>query len=257
MTPSVLAGQSVSVEFDQLAGATALEYEVRNGDGAPIVTRQSLTVADSVTITVPPLSNDLVGDEIWAVREVVLFVTGLAGIGAISTKSSAYRIVADDQLPVPQFSFSSLALAEAVADDLVGLTHWSVATAPQRTAALRDAFEAIAGMRFQYIPDDYQSRVLAQVEYQHLFELTNSEWESMDTRFKRALRRAQVLQANSLLRAGTESGSGVDDPAVTEITVGESTRKFSAGARVGARTLDTRALQVLAPFMCTPRVGRA
>jgi hypothetical protein len=260
-----LSGQDIVLSFDlSLTGLTptAVEVEVLDHEGAVLAARAPLVgwvaPATEASVTVVAVNNAVAVGSSVAARTVHVFVIGTGGVAGEALMSESYRLVLQDRLPIPEASFQTFAGAEMEALDMINLSGWAAASESDKISALMEARHRIAGMRFHYVPDDWQSRVMTTIDYSSLSDLTASDWSGVDPIFKRALRRAQVIEADAVIARGVNQDQQFQDQGVVSIVIGESSRTYARTRPASAvRPVCGRALSVLSRFLAPARIGRA
>ncbi len=265
---SFLAGQEVKLSFElaALGPVTSVEYRIVDHKDVVLVPRAALSGftpgSESAVVTIPASLNTLHGDETSAALVVYLFAAVTGAATAWTPLRASYRVVGDQELPIPALSFQSLASADLLAMDTFGAGAYIAASDEERRAALIEARNRISQLRFHYMPDDWQSRVSRYVDVADMELITASEFASFEAVFRAALCRAQILQANDLIQQGEAGGIGGHqsnrDQGIHSITIGESSTTYNTGS-TGASTMSTisvRAVSLLARYIARPRIGR-
>lgn len=239
---TIPVGHAATIEFPllDLNGAavepTGLAYELRDQEGELLLPAMSLTVTPGMTIAtvqIPAEHNDELLAPIEA-RVVVLHVTSAAGVQALE---QIYLVAKSSRLEVMSNSFQTLATAAAEAAQMPNLLGWDAATDPERTNAMFEAFLRLTrlGYRIRRPEDiDFQNVIL---DFNHNEIIEPRLWPLIDkdrwfsTRypeiFRAALRRAQIAEANEILR-----GDRINEKRRSGImseTIGESSMMFRVG----------------------------
>ena len=198
-------------------GVTAVLYD---GDNAVIQDFGSVAfdgASGSVTIVVARELNVLADDEKRAAR--VLRVVLDTQNGSL-TKTFMYAIESEQRLVIMDNSFMTLGTAEFIALDMPGasdVTGWNAATSDQKLAALTAAYRRLTSipMKFRVIDpettiDAWSKLVLpdladtVRISREGWTEITKDYFdETFPDRFKAALKRAQLIEANDLLLGDT------------------------------------------------------
>lgn len=206
--------------------ASAVEYQVINHNEDMIVSRIALSGftpgAGEAVVTVLAANNTLTPNKVREGREVLIYATTDSGEIVVSFM---YAIEAVAILVEGVNSFQTYGAAELLAGGLPGLIGWGASDKDNRVNALIHARLQIARLRFRYLFDGYQDRVENIFGVSDLTLLTVDEWDSLPEEFKEALRRAQVIQASSVMGVGTIEQKRL--AGLTEDTVGESTQRYS------------------------------
>lgn len=264
---SFLADQDIAVVFDLTLSdltATALEYRVVDHDGEELVARASTayTPGDQTkTITVPAALNALPVGVVAAARTVYLYITGTGGAAGEVRLSQSYRIVAEDDLPVPSASFQSLASADMIAADLLDVTAYTGASDSDRAAALRQARDNLCQLHFRFEVDKQRASYgigggVFERDGFDLGEVTLSELNALPAEFRSALKRAQVLDAAWILGRLGDDVAAQRDQGLVSITIGESSRTYTR-QKPPRSAASPRAVRVLSAWLAPLRVVRA
>lgn len=225
----------------------SVSYRVIDHTGAEIV---AMTVLDMFVsgdleahVLVPAVKNALSVSSSREVRSVELLCVS-AGNTLSITKS--YGLESTAPLVVGVNSFQTLAVAEMTALDIPKLTAWDSSDESEKTAALIEARERIHRLNFNllnsninfgqdslaYIPEgSFPSQY---VGHNGLFMfngnlglLNAAQYNVLPERFKRALRQAQVTEANFIL--GGDTGTEMRQAGIVSDTVGESSQQYRPG----------------------------
>ncbi len=281
MTTAVyLSGTDVSVviPFADQAGnqlaVTSAKYRVTNQAGVELTPPTDATLetdAASVTVQIPAAKNTVAVGATREIRNVELYcVVG----GNTVILSQAYALTSTAPLQTGLNSFQTYSEALLTALDIPALEAWDGASEDQRIAALIDARERIVQLNFnllnsnvnfgqdslQYVPEgQYQSSYVARnslfIFNGNLAILTPQQFMTLPERFKTALRKAQVAEADRIL-----GGDPYDEKRQSGLVmeqVGESRQMFRAGK---ALTLPVcrRALGYLSYYVTfNKRIGRS
>jgi hypothetical protein len=257
-----LAGDAITLTIPLINEAgtaivpTAALYKVLDEDSVTIVDATSLSVTGATTqvvITVPGVNNTLAIGRSVGAREVQILVTTATGHELVY---AGYRIVVADRLVVPSASVQSYASAEMTAADLNGIPGWTAADKSSRVGALLEAHRHLCLFSYRYIPDDWQSRILMEVDIKRLNEVTLSEWQALPIEFQTALRIAQVYEADEILSSSTSADPR--DSGIIAERIGETEVKWrtSKNARYG---ITDRAYSALSRYVVSGSrlIGRA
>lgn len=253
----------------------AVDYRVINQDGVELVARTPVpgfVAGDSqATVSIPAIKNQLTGSNLREVRSVELICTTDNSTIAFSRN---YGIEAIDPLRTPDTSFQSYAMAQLTALDIPNIPAWNSATELQRVSALMDAREHIVQLNFNllnsnvnfgqdqlaYVPEgQFQSSYVARnslfIFNGNLAILNATQFNTLPDRFKRALRQAQIVEADFIL-------SGVSDEhrrsaGIIEDEIGESRQKYRDSVPLRL-PVCRRALGYLSYYVTfAKRIGRA
>jgi hypothetical protein len=218
-----LAGTDVSltIPLQDRSGnpldVTAVQYRITNHDDTELLPQTTLSAFNSgdidVTVEIPASINSIAAidpasityDQIDAVsvreiRQVKLYLTVSGNTVMIST---SYALEPVDVLIAGLNSFQSYPQAELVALELPELTGWSGASEKDKTVALVDARLRISQLRFINIGQNDMSHLTESVSVGDISLLTPTQFASLSPRFRMALNRAQVVEANAILGGDT------------------------------------------------------
>ncbi|MGV1754836.1 hypothetical protein [Agrobacterium sp. CG674] len=240
----------VIVNFTDLNGAavtpTAVNAVLYDGEDTVLEDFGSLELmpdATSQTVIVPAALNSLPDGELRAAR--ILRIELVTPAGSIR-RAHSYVIESEQRLEIMTNTFQSYEAAEIQALDVPNVTGWLTASEDQRKAALVEAFRRVTQipMKFTiYGPNsalsstgwrpDWNSVAPREILEEQIItrdgweEVTAELYSGFPTKFKKALRRAQFMEANEMLQGdtvGQKHRSGI----VTE-TIGESSVTLRAG----------------------------
>lgn len=279
--PVYLTNTEVIVTIDLTDGAgnaispNTAQYRVLDQDGVELVASTSVVgfiAGDSQATVTVPANKNVVGvgrtREIRSVEIICVSDDFTVSVGKV------YAIELAEPLVAGLNSCQSYTQAQLTALDMPSLTAWNAASEVDRVAALIDAREHIVQLNFnllnsnvnfgqdslQYVPEgQYESSYVARnslfIFNGNLAILTPEQFSKLPERFKKALRQAQVAEAEHIL-----SGSGVDvrrQSGLIEESIGESTQKFRDSKPVDL-PVCRRALGYLSYFVTfNKRIGRA
>ena len=225
----------IEVGFTDLNGAAVTPTAVRavlwDGNDEVVLNLGSLpfeAAEGSKLIVIPRQVNSLVGGELSAARILRIELQTAAGI---IRRSFSYLIEGEFRLEVMQNSFISYEAADVLARDEVNLSGWNIADEERRKAALISAYNRLVQIPMHFSLRDADGRPQLESETVILrdqwADVTPAEFAEFPTHFKKALRRAQLAEANELLQGDTTARkhrSGI----ITE-TIGESSVTLRAG----------------------------
>ena len=277
-----LSGTEVVLTIDLADSAgnplsvNAVDYRVVNQDGLDVVARQALSgfiAGDtSVTITVPANLNAVATGNTREIRTVNLYCDQDAGT-VLLTKS--YAVEVTDPLTVGVNSFQSFPQAQLTALDIPNIDAFSNASDQMKIQALIEAREHLVQLNFNllnsnanfgqdqlaYVPEgEFQSSYVARnslfIFNGDLDVLNPTQYAELPDRFKRALRQAQVVEANAIL--GGEQMDAMRTAGIIEDAVGESRQKFRDRGVALRLPVCRRALGYLGAYVSfSKRIGRS
>lgn len=198
---------------------TTVDYRVVDQSQAEVVARVRLDSfvagGDEAVILVPAELNTLAQGDARGVRNVQLFCNVGGNTVALGY---VYAIESTDTLAVGVNTFQSLAHAYLTAMDIPNLPGWESASEREKTQALVEARSHITRLSFtllmsninfgqdslNYVPEGTFNSKYAATNGMFMFdgnlELLNAEqFAALPERFKAALRKAQVAEADAIL----------------------------------------------------------
>jgi hypothetical protein len=227
---------TVSIPLTDLSGtnvvATALSWRLLDNLNTEILPWANIAVpvGNSVSITVPAISNQLSAGFPTAARTIELSITT---VSENILKASSYLLKSRQRLILLVNSFQNLTQAEVEASTIFDLDAWETAIDDNKTLALIQAFRRLTLFGY-FVQRSENSQTIISWNSGAGEYIKPSRWKTMteDTyltaypeTFRAALRRAQVIEANSILKKDPlayRRRSGV-----IEDEVGESRMKFS------------------------------
>lgn len=181
----------------------------------------------SVTVTVPATVNVLDPDVLSDVRKVEIELRFAAG-GAVP-KTHHYGLRRRDFLVVPSSSFQTYEEALATALNLMDIDGWNEADEDMRMVALLRSYQVLTKLGF-YIHDEIdRQRVIVRPGDRHIVpddwdDMELSEFQAFPERFRSALKRAQILDANARIEG--DAYSSQRDGGLLSESIGESSIMF-------------------------------
>ena len=275
-----LAGTEVTLTIDLVDAAgnalsvNSVQYTVLDMSGAavvPLTTLSTFTSGDSqAAIEIANTVNQLTAPNPREIRTVELRCetdTGTIGI------SKSYAIETTDPLKIPDTSFQTFPMAQLTALDIPNIAAFNAASERDQIAALMDAREHIVQLNFNmlnsnvnfgqdslnYVPEGSFQSAYAARNSLFLFNgslnlLNETQFNQLPEKFKRALRQAQVVEANAIL--GGEPDDAKRQAGIVEEKIGESTIKFGQGSKLSLPVCK-RALGYLSYYVnFAKRIGR-
>jgi len=218
-----------------LLTANSVEYAVFDEVGDVVVARGafgSYTNGDlTVDVAVDGADNALIAGTVRGMRRIDVYFTTDDGTFSATAR---YMITAVSLLAVMQNSFMTYEEALITASDMFGIDGWSAATEAEQMSALASSYLRLIRMNYRYKTSSDVSKIITGWTDSYepgsggvytivtdIDELTVEEWQDvLPTDFKRALRRAQIIEANVML-SGDPYGDMRQEGIISE-TVGES-----------------------------------
>lgn len=242
---------------------SAVTRTVKDETGGIVSASQAVTVpGGSITamdITIPAALNAIPGRR--AARSVEIAFTTTHGVFVVV---ETYLLEAAEQLTSLVNTFVTTGEALMTRRDLPALDGWDAALEADRNAALVTAHRSLCRLTYRYKNDAavLQSRVTwGQPEYEGFVYVTDiesitlDEWASVPLIFRQALQRAQMAEADVLLR-----GDPVGDKRRTGIIMertGEAAMSFRETPEV-RQAVSREALDHLAGYIYRDRrIARA
>lgn len=211
---------------------TGVDYAIFNEKREEVKARAPLTGYSTggaeINVKVEYTYNLLDADVTRALRRIEVYFG--VEFGDERVISSTYVVQAADVLSLMVNSFQTLDEAELTAMDLPALLGWSAATDQDKLGAMASAYDNMCRLSFKYLTEaDIQALdVTTDVDrygrpYYYVPSMRTAgvdAWNDFTANFQRALRRAQVVEADILL-AGDPVGDKRRQGIITE-TIGES-----------------------------------
>lgn len=233
-----LAGQAVTLKVaaaDDLGNpivASAASYRVIDQNGVELVMPEPVVgyAGGDAVVTISADDNTLLGDSVRALRTVEVSFTVTGDFAGVVVRSESYIVERTEVLTIPQLSFQTYQQAIFEGFNLIGLTRWMNASRVDRVAALMQAKNNLCALRYRYTTDRGQS-YLNDSEHSgvgRLDEYSLAEYNALPLDFRQALNRAQVVEADHLLRGDSDPLKQREN-GIQSITIGESTTEFREG----------------------------
>lgn len=209
------------------------------------------------TVVIHGTLNTLMGEDLQEVRR--LYVK-LSHAGGSVIKNHAYAIEAEQSLRIMRNSFMTYDTALLTARQFVNLTTFVGESEERQKAALVEAFRRICNLSMRYtIVDEVR-------DLEETFQIAAASWHLIDedafktqfpTHFKRALRAAQLAEADELLQGNVVARKHAQG--IASETIGESSVTLRAGfSGAGSANLGSTAQTLLNGYLDrTVKLGRA
>ena len=256
----------------------SVDYRVVDQNGTELVARTALTgfvAGDSIATVMVTGDLNAVNVSAGNTREIrtVDLYCGLDGGTTLITRS--YAVELTDPLVVGVNSFQSFPQAQLTALDIPNIGAWDAASDQEKIRALMDAREHIVQLNFNllnsnvnfgqdqlaYVPEgSFQSSYVARnslfIFNGNLAILNPTQYNALPERFKSALRKAQIAEANAIL--GGDATDAMRTSGVIEDRIGESSQKFRDRGVALRLPVSRRALGYISYFVTfAKRIGRA
>ncbi len=243
---------AVDIPFKDLNGAPvtpiSVSVDVLDEDEKLILPLGKVTItagATFVTITVPGWVNELSSDQLRTVRIVEAEIEVAEGIYPYRT---AYMVRCSQRLVIMHNTFQTYESAEMEATELY-VPAWEAASEETRRGALINSYNKLTNIPMRYYPkDDTGARVLSQFNYipRDLWEeLSVDSFVAFPTHFRRALRRAQVIEANAILQG--DEIAAKHNAGIVQEKIGESSITLKPGHL--AKTISNETLIALTGYI--------
>lgn len=257
---AVTASFSLAVEGGGVLAPISLRWRALDEEGnliAPWTAALVVPGAATVEILTSASMNTLVPPQLRGIRIVELEVTTADGIVVLELAHQ----VESSQLLVPginsfQTYYQAVLEAQLYTDDT--MAGWiSQAEQPVRQRALSEAFDRIRMMPVVIEWENDQS-IIRDVynDPPRLRDLTSEQILRLDTRLMKALRKAQLTEANSILDG--DPVRQMRNTGIQSMTVGESSQFFGASRPVDTNGVCEATAKILARWTRgRVRIGRA
>lgn len=254
----------IKVPFTDASGAAIVPTDITaalyDGEDMLLMSFGSV-VFDPAGVEVPVVIhgalNTLQGEELQEVRRLEVKLTHAAGT---VIKSHAYAIEAEQSLQIMRNSFMTYDTALLTARQFVNLTAFSGDLEARQKAALVEAFRRICNLSMLYTVSDVDGQIVS------THKVAAANWHLVDadvfqtqfpTHFKRALRAAQLAEADELLQGNVVARK--QQQGIASETIGESSVTFRDGfGGSGSGGIGATALALLSGYLDrSVRIGRA
>jgi hypothetical protein len=229
MTIEVQAASPAVIQVPVPLGTVSQAFATLHGpDGTALVTELALTVPGSATealqVSLPGTAHNL-GSNVPGEGRILSVRYAYADKPGIWMQAEVIYLVRGEGLILQVNSFQSYPQAVGLALMMEGVENLIAAEPGDRVRALSAAWEAICGLSFtRALDEDRQDRPVhpSYFDRASLRELTAEEFGKLDWRLIRALKRAQIVEAEARLTAGTEP----ENERLVSKTVGESSESW-------------------------------
>lgn len=238
--------------------ANSAQYRVLDESEVEIVPPGAATLQDagaSVLVSVPALSNTLAPGVFRGLRRIELMVN--TGEGTV-LQSESYMIVANEQLIVGVNSYQAYSEAQLNSMDIPNLAAWGDATQKERIAALVESHTRLGRLQYSISSlADAQDRLTpaAVTNISNMAELTAAELSALPGSFMLALKKAQIIEADTAL-----GGDPIDEQrrgGLMSTSIGEVSQMYRPGAPL-VLAVSARALRYLTGYVkFGMKIGRA
>lgn len=243
----VVVTQTLPTKSGSPVAATSVQYAVFDETGSTLSARQNVPgwTSGNVTLEVPVAVNTLAPGSNRSLRTVEFY---FATVDGEFKERQRYIIQNYGVLQFLKNSFQTLEQAYLTASELTDVDGWNAAEENDRIAAMIGAHDQICRLAFRF----YKDEDVAQLEYSYKASpgeyiyvprmrlIKQSDWNQFPDRFQKALRRAQIIEADLNL-----AGDPIRDKRMNGIvseTIGESKMFFNnrppISMPVSRRTLE-------------------
>lgn len=179
-----------------------------------------------VPVVIHGALNTLQGEELQEVRRLEVKILHAGGS---VTKSHAYAIEAEQSLRIMRNSFMTYDTAIMTAGQFVNLTAFSGDTEKRQKAALAEAYTRICNLSMIYTITDIEGKVTSTYKIGAATwpELDADDFKMLPSHFKRALRAAQLAEADEVLQGNVVARK--QQQGIASETIGESSVTFRNG----------------------------
>jgi hypothetical protein len=215
---------------NQPIAPTALRAALYDGEETLITDFGAISIvgaSGSKTITIAANFNNLTD----LVREARVLSVEMDTAAGTVRKRHSYVIEAEQTLEIMTNTFLTYESAEISVMDFVNMTGWVAADETRRRAAMVEAYNRIVRIPMKYAPRDDLGQPITEfetvIDRDGWMVMTKDAFNMLPSHFRRALRLAQVAEANELLMGdsiGRRHRSGI----ITE-TIGESSMTLRGG----------------------------
>jgi hypothetical protein len=258
---------SAPMDGENVVATTGVEYAIFDQARETVLARGALSgytnLDAEAQIEIPASLNQLSAGAVREMRRVEVYF--IVATGDERLVSTTYVIQSVSSLVLMTNTFQTLDEAELTALELPALAGWAEATDQQKIGALTAAFDSMCRLSYRYLTEvDVQAldittdldRYGRPYYYVPSMRAAGTDgWADFSEDFQRALRRAQVVEADVML-AGDPVGDKRRQGIITE-TIGES--KIFLNPKPALQLPVSRAcLEQLTGFIYrSARIGRA
>lgn len=244
-----LAGTSVAVTIPLVDPngvalvPTGISYTLTDGEENEIISSTSVAFANgdtSVTITVSGANNALADPMVAAEARVInLFVVTASGTIKIE---SSYGVKTTSLLIVPNTSFQLWPQAQIEAMQMASLPNFSAASRQDQETALIEAYVRLTRFTYEILegydiygqinwPGETSAYTIRPIDWP---DMTQSFFDAYPATFIKAIRRAQLAEADDVLQMGSPNDKR--RMGLMSESIGESSMMFRTGkpAELGA-----------------------
>lgn len=235
----------------------SLSVELIDGDGAIPATAVSFALYDGDNLELIPLTRVAtfnIGDYVVQIPINQSFNKNLATsytlksrwvkvVATLSTGSKTinryYSIKPSSPLSLMFGSYQTMQEAESLVSQLTNMDYWNAATEDKKINAMVESFERLG--RLAYSVSGYFEKI------ENLNDLSQEAVTLMPSKFLKALKRAQLFEANEILLDASGLRQQREDGLVSE-TVGESSKTWKNTPTVKS-SVSKRALNELSSYL--------
>lgn len=261
MVPNYQTGSDVTVSVDypmdgsMRVSPVSVAYTVLDENGAVILERADVPAGalenNKVTLTIPGANNVVPDGKIRTLRNVrVFFVKANDTEIAVTSRYSLSLLYT---LILMTNSFQSYEQAILTRLDMPSLDGWDVASEDQQVAAMITAYDRMCRLTYRYklVQDVLGAETIDGLcdPYSYISnirECTPDDWADFPSDFQRALMRAQVYEADTIL--GGDPVANKRAQGIVSETTGEA-KMFFVNKPPVRFAVSKAALDVLGPYL--------
>lgn len=212
----------------------ALSASAIDETGATVMGATAIPVTlpmTSVSVTVPAASNTLAAGVLTGARTVTVAITTAQGV---VPATASYLVKAPLVLSVPSASFQTYEEALVESSTMSHLTGWASSSADSQKISLIEAYKRLTMLGYLVRNNENNYNVMdfmpgynivgEAISPRHWTDMTLSKFNSLPARFRTALKRAQIAEANEIL-LGVDT-TGKRRLGIMSETIGESSMMF-------------------------------
>lgn len=214
-------------------------YTIADEEGVEILASTSLSISNTDTqasVTVAGTTNVLSSGKIRSL--FVVTVTVLDSSGNKEVVKARYVVEKNSEMEVPASSFQTLNVAMLTVLDVPNVDAFEAADEDTQRKALAEAHWRLDQMYYDTLRGNHsyvtrQDRItddMFDTDIRRVSEMTTSEFNGVDARFKSALLKAQIVEADDIL-GGNPIEKQRSDGLMSE-SVGESSQMYRPGKPV-------------------------
>lgn len=247
-----LGSNVVKVNLDlQGRDAQKLSYRILNHRGEELLAQteyEDVSGQASYEIVVPAELNILDAGNQLEIRLIEAYIESSVGV---TKMEESYSIESETVLVTGENSFQTYPEALMTALTIPNLEYWDNADKGQRVIAMIASRRIFGRLRFRYNFDSQDHLCDDSVNVSDITLLTPEQFNALPSGFKEALKRAQILEADSMLDSSSEFQEirKLAELGVTRSEVYEAKVSLGSGTTPYKTTLCDRAMQELTKWL--------